>query len=126
VDELAKKTIAALDDDLNTPVAIAHLFDAVRWINAVHDRKEPVGRAAVEQLRRLFDDIVSGVLGLRDDRQAAGNNALLDGLISMMLDVRATAKANKDFATGDKIRDELVKLGIVVKDTKEGSYYSLQ
>ena len=125
VDELAKKTIAALDDDLNTPVAIAHLFDAVRWINAVHDRKEPVGRAAVEQLRRLFDDIVSGVLGLRDDQQAAGNNALLDGVVNMILDVRATAKANKDFATSDRIRDELARLGVVVKDTKEGTTWTI-
>ena len=125
VDELAKKTIAALDDDLNTPVAIAHLFDAVRWINAVHDKKELVGKAAAEQLQRLFNDIVSGVLGLRDDRQAAGNNALLDGLISMMLDVRATAKANKDFATSDRIRDELARLGVVVKDTKEGTTWTM-
>jgi cysteinyl-tRNA synthetase len=125
VDELAKKTIAALDDDLNTPVAIAHLFDAVRWINAVHDRKEPVGKAAAEQLRRLFHDVVSGVLGLRDDQQAAGNNALLDGVVNMILDVRAAAKANKDFATGDKIRDELVKLGIVVQDTKEGTTWAI-
>ncbi|MDR2802410.1 MAG: cysteine--tRNA ligase, partial [Prevotellaceae bacterium] len=126
VDELAKKIIAALDDDLNTPVAIAHLFDAVRLINAAHDKKEPVGKEAVEQLQRLFNDIVSGVLGLRNDQQAAGNNALLDGVINMILDVRATAKANKDFATSDKIRDELAKLGIVVKDTKESSNYSLQ
>ncbi|MDR2449968.1 MAG: cysteine--tRNA ligase [Prevotellaceae bacterium] len=126
VDELAKKITAALDDDLNTPVAIAHLFDAVRLVNAAHDRKELVGRAAVEQLRRLFNDIVSGVLGLRDDQQTAGNNALLDSVINMILDVRAAAKANKDFATSDKIRDELAKLGVVVKDTKEGSNYSLQ
>jgi cysteinyl-tRNA synthetase len=106
-------------------VAIAHLFDAVRLINAAGDRKEPLGKAAVAQLRRLFHDIVPDVLGLRDDRQDAGHGALLDGLITMILDVRAAAKANRDFATGDKIRDELTKLGVVVKDTKEGSSYSL-
>jgi cysteinyl-tRNA synthetase len=80
----------------------------------------------VEQLQRLFNDIVSGVLGLRDDRQATGNNALLDGVIHMILDVRNTAKANKDFATGDKIRNELTALGIVVKDTKEGTTWTVQ
>ena len=133
VDELSKKVIAALDDDLNTPVAIAHLFDAVRLINAANAKKEPVGKAAVEQLRRLFSDIVFGVLGLRDDRQApfgrgstSSELSLLDGVIKMILDVRAAAKTNKDFATSDKIRDELGKLGVEVKDTKEGSNYSLQ
>jgi cysteinyl-tRNA synthetase len=125
VDALAKNIVAALDDDLNTPVAIAHLFDAVRLINAANDKKEPVGKAAVEQLQRLFNDIVSGVLGLRDDQPAAGHSALLDGVIRMILDMRATAKANKDFATGDKIRDELIKLGVVVKDTKEGSSWTV-
>jgi cysteinyl-tRNA synthetase len=126
VDALAKKIVAALDDDLNTPIAIAHLFDAVRLVNAANDKKEPLGKTAVEQLQRLFNDIVSGVLGLRDDRQTAGNDALLDGVINMILDVRNTAKANKDFATSDKIRNELTALGVAVKDTKEGSSYSLQ
>lgn len=126
VDGIAKKIYEALDDDLNTPVAIARLFDAVRLVNAANDRKEPLGKAAVEQLRYLFNDIMTGVLGLRDDRQAAGNADILDGVIKMVLDMRQTAKANKDFATGDHIRDELAKLGIAVKDTKEGSSYSLQ
>jgi cysteinyl-tRNA synthetase len=125
VTELVKNVTAALDDDLNTPIAIAHLFDAVRLVNAANDKKEPLGKTAVEQLQRLFNDIVSGVLGLRDDRQATGNNALLDGVIHMILDVRNTAKANKDFATSDKIRNELTALGIVVKDTKEGSTWTM-
>jgi cysteinyl-tRNA synthetase len=125
VDELEKNIVAALDDDLNTPVAIAHLFDAVRLINAANDKKEPVGKAAVEQLQHLFNDIVSGVLGLRDDQPATDNSALLDGVIRMILDVRTAAKVNKDFATGDKIRDELIKLGVVVKDTKEGSTWTI-
>ncbi|MDR0694406.1 MAG: cysteine--tRNA ligase, partial [Prevotellaceae bacterium] len=125
VDGIAKKIYEALDDDLNTPVAIARLFDAVRLVNAASDGKELLGKAAVEQLRQLFHDIISGVLGLRDDRQAGNNTALLDGVIKMVLDVRAAAKTNKDFATSDKIRDELAKLGVVVKDTKDGSNYSL-
>jgi cysteinyl-tRNA synthetase len=126
VDALATKVVAALDDDLNTPIAIAHLFDAVRLVNAANDKKELLGKAAMEQLHRLFNDIVSGVLGLRDDSQAADNSALLDGVIKIILDVRNTAKANKDFAVSDKIRNELTALGVEVKDTKEGSSYSLQ
>ncbi|MDR3133574.1 MAG: cysteine--tRNA ligase [Prevotellaceae bacterium] len=126
VDGITKKIYEALDDDLNTPVAIAHLFDAARLINAANDGKAQLGKAAVTQLRQLFDDIVSGVLGLRDDRQGAGNAALLDGLVKMILELRQTAKSNKDFAASDRLRDELAKLGVAVKDTKEGSSYSLQ
>ena len=125
VDELVKKCYEALDDDLNTPIAIAHLFDAVRIINAANDKKENLSKAAIEQLQKLFSDVVGDVLGLRDDQQNSGNNELLDGIIRMILDVRNMAKANKDFATSDKIRDELTALGITIKDTKEGSTWSL-
>ncbi|MDR0667223.1 MAG: cysteine--tRNA ligase [Prevotellaceae bacterium] len=125
VDNLIQKIYAALDDDLNTPVAIAHLFDAVRLINAANDAKEPLPAAAVNALQALFNDVVTGILGLRDDRQANSRQALLDGVINLLLDVRATAKAQRDFATSDKIRNDLMKLGVEVKDTKEGSAYSL-
>ena len=78
-------------------------------------------------MQHLFEVVfgVLGLRGLRDNRQVAGNNALLDGLIRMALDVRAAAKANKDFATSDKIRDELGKLGVVVKNTKEGTTWAI-
>jgi cysteinyl-tRNA synthetase len=126
VDELAKKIYEALDDDLNTPVALAHLFDAVRLINAAGDGKEALAPAAVERLRELFRTVVSDILGLRDEAQAAGNTALLDGVLHLLLDLRAAAKAAKDFATSDQIRDKLAALGVRVKDGKEGSSYSIQ
>ncbi|MDR2361216.1 MAG: cysteine--tRNA ligase [Prevotellaceae bacterium] len=119
---IVEKVFGALDDDLNTPVAIAHLFDAVRLINAAHDKKEPLSVDAVTTLKKLFDEAITQILGLRDDRQASsGHAALLDGLIRMILNVREAAKARRDFATGDRIRDELTALGVAVKDTKEGS-----
>jgi cysteinyl-tRNA synthetase len=126
VDELAKKIYEALDDDLNTPVALAHLFDVVRLINAAGDGKEALAPAAVERLRELFRTVVSDILGLRDDAQAAGSTALLDGVLHLLLDLRAAAKAAKDFATSDQIRDKLAALGIRVKDGKAGSSYSIQ
>jgi len=124
-DALVRKIYAALDDDLNTPVAIAHLFDAVRLVNAASDKKEPLAKAALEQLRTVFKTVVGDILGLRDVRQTAHNAALLDGVINLALDLRTAAKAAKDFAGGDKIRDALAALGIVVNDTKNGSTYSL-
>ncbi len=125
VAEFVKNCYAALDDDLNTPIAIAHLFDAVRIINAANDKKEPLSETAIAQLKKLFNDVVVDILGLRDEQQGAGNTELLDGLMHMILDVRNTAKAVKDFATSDKIRNELVRLNIVVKDTKEGSTWTM-
>ncbi|MDR1680697.1 MAG: cysteine--tRNA ligase [Prevotellaceae bacterium] len=121
-DTLVEKVYAALDDDLNTPVAMAHLFDAVRLINAAHDGKEPLSTAAAAALRGLFDDVVTQILGLRDDRQASAAAAnVIDGVIRLVLDLRAVAKASRDFAASDRIRDELLKLGVSVKDTKEGT-----
>jgi cysteinyl-tRNA synthetase len=125
VSGIVEQVYLALDDDFNTPVAIAHLFDAVRLINAANDKKEPLSDETIATLQELFDEVVTNILGLRDDLQASGQTALLDGVIRMVLDVRATAKANRDFAASDRIRDELMKLGITVKDTKEGSTYSL-
>jgi len=125
VAEIVKKCYEALDDDLNTPIAIAHLFDAVRIINAANDKKENLSKAAIEQLQKLFHDVIGEVLGLRDEQQNSGNNELLDGVIRMILDVRNVAKTNKDFATSDKIRNELTALGITIKDTKDGSTWSL-
>jgi len=122
--ELVKNCYAALDDDLNTPIAIAHLFDAVRIINAANDGKETLSQAAGEQLKKLFNDIVVDMLGLHDEQQS-GNTELLDGLMCMILDARNTAKAAKDFAASDKIRNELSRLGIVIKDTKEGSTWTI-
>jgi cysteinyl-tRNA synthetase len=125
VDAIVKQSYAALDDDLNTPVAIAHLFDAVRLINSANDRKESLSPESIQQLQQLFGHLVTDILGLTDDPAGSTHTELLDGIISMVLEVRNQAKAHKDFATSDKIRDALSQLGIVVKDTKEGSTWSL-
>jgi cysteinyl-tRNA synthetase len=115
----------ALDDDLNTPVAIARLFDAAHLVNAVRDKKEPAGAPAIKRLRELFKTVAGDILGLYDQGQAAPNAALLDGVIQILLDLRQAAKAGKDFATADSIRDNLAQLGVTLKDGKEGTAYSL-
>jgi cysteinyl-tRNA synthetase len=121
---------AALDDDLNSPVAIAHLFDAVRLINAANDGKEsPLSPAAVEKLWTLFNDVVVDVLGLTATSDTANAGAtstqsLLDGVMNMLLELRLQAKADKNYALSDNIRNRLSALGINVKDGKEGSSWS--
>ncbi len=113
----------ALCDDMNTPVAISHFFEAVRMINCAKDGSLKLGREDCETLLQLFDDLVFGVMGLRDENGAASDSAkdVTAGLVEMVLEDRAQAKANKDWARSDAIRDRLNALGIRVKDGKNGS-----
>ncbi|GHT15190.1 cysteine--tRNA ligase [Bacteroidia bacterium] len=123
--KIAAQCYEAMDDDLNTPIAIAHLFDAVRLINAAKDGKEALSAADIQALQELFKLMIIDILGLQADTASADNSHLLNALIEMALDARQQAKANKDFATSDKIRNQLTQLGVVVKDGKEGSTWSL-
>ena len=114
----------AMNDDLNTPIVISHLFDAAKLINSAADRRVSLSQADIDSLRNLFDTFLFDILGMRDE--AAGDNgALIDSLMRVVLDIRATAKANKDWATSDRIRDSLAEIGITVKDGKDGATWSL-
>ena len=126
INALCGKIYDALCDDLNTPVSIAHIFDTVRIINSAKDRKTSLTMADLSVLERLFDDIVAGVLGLQDEQDEGGRLAgTVDGLVNMVLEQRKAAKAAKDWATSDKIRDDLKALGIQIKDTKDGTTWNL-
>lgn len=122
IESIKAKVYEALNDDLNTPVALAHLFEGVRVINSVHDGKESITESDKLLLHKLFNEIVMDVLGLKDETQSSSHN--IDGVMKIILDIRAEAKAKKDFATSDKIRDELLKAGIQIKDGKEGATWS--
>ena len=113
-------------DDLNTPVALSHIFDAVRIINAAKDRKAELSKDDLCALLRLFDDIVTGVLGLRDEDAAGGKaEKVIDGLMGMVIEERKAAKEARDWAASDRIRDALKALGIQLKDTKDGTEWSM-
>jgi cysteinyl-tRNA synthetase len=118
----------ALCDDQGTPVALSHLFEAVRIINAAKAGELTLSEGDLQTLVRLFDDIVFGVLGLRDDAAAASGESgkVVEGLMEMVLEQRAAAKAAKDWARSDSIRDQLKALGITVKDTKNGAEWTLE
>ena len=117
----------ALCDDLNTPVALSHIFDAVRIINNAKAGSVKLSEGDTATLVQIFDDIVFGVLGLRDEEASGGaSGKVIDGLMEMVLEERAKAKAAKDWATSDAIRDALKALGITVKDTKDGAEWTLE
>ena len=126
IEELKTKAYAALSDDINTPILIAHLFDGVKMINSLAAGKEQITAEQLESLKKLYNDLVYDVLGLKDEKEAEGGaNEILDKLISLLLTTRNEAKINKDWATADKIRDELNSYGIAIKDTKEGSEWEI-
>ena len=115
----------AIADDLNSPIAIAILFDWVRIINQLNDGQQSITAEDLETLKKSVHELVYDVLGLQDE-QSVGNLDRVAGLIDMILNVRQQAKANKDWATSDKIRDELTRLGVMVKDRKDGTDWELE
>ena len=114
----------AMNDDFNTPIVISHLFDAARIINQANDGKMKLSQADIDELRWVFDTFLFEVMGMRDEA-ASDNTALIDGLMHIILDIRATAKANKDWGTSDKIRDALKDAGVTVKDGKDGATWCI-
>ena len=113
-----------MDDDFNTPILIAHLFDGVRIINSVKDRKERLSSNDLEKLKNLFNTFVTDILGLISAKENTEND-LTHEVMTLVLKLRENAKSNKDFATADFIREELNKLNIQVNDSRDGSNWKL-
>jgi cysteinyl-tRNA synthetase len=116
---------SAINDDFNSPILIAHLFDLVRIINVVNDKKETLTKEDISLVKNIFDDFLIEILGMKQEK-SSDNSDLIDHLLKTVLDLRQNAKANKDWATADKIREELDKLNIQIKDTKEGANWSFK
>ncbi|AMS25789.1 cysteine--tRNA ligase [Bacteroidetes bacterium UKL13-3] len=120
---LVANVYAAMNDDFNTPIALSHLFEGVRIINSVNDKKETLSQDDKTLLTKLFNDFVFDILGLKEENEV--NTDKIDGLMNMILDVRTDAKAKKDFTTSDLIRDKLKEIGFEIKDGKEGTSYTI-
>ena len=125
VNELEKKCYAAMDDDFNTPIVIAHLFDGVRIINSVKDGKEGLNIIDLEKMKSIFNTFVTDILGFVSDKESSGND-LTKEIMELVLKLRENAKTNKDFDSADLIREELNKLNIQVKDGRNGSSWEVK
>ena len=125
--QLKDKVFEALSDDLNTPIALSHLFDAVRIVNSVKDGSVTITEADKSVLSTLLIDVVENILGLKSEFSGEQNrdSAVIEKLMEMILAERAQAKADKDWAKSDKIRDELTEAGVKIKDTKNGVEWSI-
>ena len=125
-EELTQKCYEALDDDFNSPIVISHLFDACRTINQLVDRKQTITPSGLEALRQTLNVFVHDILGLSTEAQGGSQREeAFSAAVDMLLELRAKAKAAKDWATSDAIRDRLAELGFEVKDTKEGATWRL-
>lgn len=113
---------AAMNDDFNTPVLIAKLFDAVKYINSCKDGKATISTTDLESLKTEMSRFAFGVLGLKSEAGASDDR--LTPVMDLVLDLRQNARTNKDWTTSDQIRDGLANAGIVVKDGKEGTEWS--
>jgi len=116
----------ALCDDMNTPIALSHISEAVKIINSAKAGLIKLSQSDIDTLVQLFDDIVFGVLGLKDESEQGNSGKVIDGLMQMVLEQRAAAKAAKDWTASDHIRDSLKAIGITVKDTKDGAEWVLE
>ena len=118
---------AAMNDDFNSPILIAQLFEATKWINQLNEGGAKITQEDLELLRVTIHSFVYDVLGLPKEMEGQNNGQQqLEAAVNLLIDLRNQARANKDFATSDAIRDRLQEAGIQLKDGKEGSSFSLR
>ncbi|MCD4681338.1 MAG: cysteine--tRNA ligase [Bacteroidales bacterium] len=123
--ELSQSCYDAMNDDFNSPVLIAHLFDGVRIINSINDKKETISKEDLVLLTKTYHDFVFEILGLKAESSGTQNDLSAE-LMNSIIAIRQKAKENKDYSTSDMIRDELKKLNITIKDTKDGAIWDFE
>jgi cysteinyl-tRNA synthetase len=123
--ELQLKCYAAMNDDFNTSVLIAHLFDALKIINLANDKKTKLTQDDIDLLKTIYQDFVFDVLGLKNEKTDSKTSEALSKVMELIIDIRAKVKADKNFELSDKIRDKLTDAGIQIKDTKEGTAWKI-
>ena len=127
VQEWVAKCYDAMNDDLNSPILIAHLFEGVKHINNLLSGKSTLTQPDLELLKSTMKLFSYDILGfITEEQSASADNGMLSDVINLLLNLRLEAKANKDWATSDKIRDELQQLGLVIKDTKDGFEWEMK
>ena len=119
-----------MNDALNSPIVISHLFDAARAINSVKDGKGSISAEDLKELQEVFHLFVFDILGMQDTATAAASGQdnsreAFSKAVDLLLSIRQQAKANKDWATSDKIRNELTAIGFTIKDTKDGAEWKI-
>jgi len=121
ISKMKERFYEAINDDLNSPILLSHLFEGVKYINSVNEGVEKLNSSDIVTLNNLFNTFVYDILGLKDESFEKSDEKLTGELIKMILNMRQEAKNRKDWSSSDKIREELNKLGIIIKDKKDGA-----
>jgi cysteinyl-tRNA synthetase len=121
ISHLKDKCYDAINDDLNSPILLSHLFEGVKYINSVNEGIEKLNATDIESLKNLFNTFFTEILGLKDEAVERSDEKLTAELVSVILNLRQEAKNRKDWLASDKIREDLTKLGISIKDRKDGA-----
>lgn len=125
INDRVNRCYAAMNDDLNTPKVIAELFDATRIINSIKDGKMSLNEEDLNSLKHYYKVFFYDILGMKEDVNEGKQSEYTDQLMSLILEIRQDAKTNKNWTVADLIRNKLTEIGIVLKDTKEGTTYEI-
>ena len=120
-----KSCYDAMNDDFNTPILIANLFEGIRFINLINDKKETLTTEDIATLTETISTFIFEILGIKDEKATSNNSEKLEGVVKMLIGMRNEARANKNFALSDQIRDDLLALNIQLKDGKDGTSFIL-
>ncbi|MDO9255469.1 MAG: cysteine--tRNA ligase [Bacteroidales bacterium] len=123
---LQAKCYEAMNDDLNSPILIAHLFEGARIINSANDKKESLTADDISLLRTMMHTFTFDILGLLPENDPQAGNQVISNLMNIILDLRRDARSNKDWATSDRLRDALAQAGVSIKDTKDGATWDIE
>jgi cysteinyl-tRNA synthetase len=115
----------AMNDDFNTPILIAQLFEGIRFVNLLNDKRESITSSDLELLKKTLEEFTFEVLGIRNEKSSGNNTDKLEGVVEMLIEMRNEARVNKNWSLSDEIRDKLLALGIQLKDGKEGTSFSV-
>jgi cysteinyl-tRNA synthetase len=118
-DEWNKKCYSAMNDDFNSPILIANLFDAVKFINSVNNNLNTISKPTLIKLKSSFKIFINDILGLYGEISSSSNETKLSEILNILLELRESSRKNKDFETSDKIRNELEKIGIKLEDNPD-------
>lgn len=126
IESFRTKCYDAMNDDLNTPLLLSHLFDGVRYINSAIDGTEKMTSSDIEAIRSLFSTFVFDILGLKDETAGKSDEKLTSDLMKIIIDLRQDARNRKEWEVSDHIRAELKKTGIILNDNKEGVTWEIE
>jgi len=126
VTEWREACVSAMNDDFNTPIVLSHLFEGVRVINSVKEGNMSLTASDIELMKTTFRAFFFDILGLQNEDGGTDNSKLSGSLMEVIISMRNEAKANKDYATSDKLRDALAAIQVKIKDSKEGTSWTYE